>query len=214
MNELNELFRTGGASFLIAVILTPMVRDLFRSYNVVDRPGWRKMHVHPIPRVGGIAIAVAYLGALLLLSRDDKFAAHAPMIWKLIPGAAIIFFTGLIDDFFNLRPSYKLAAEMVAASLVFALGLRIETVANISLPLWVSFPVTVFWLLLCTNALNLVDGLDGLCAGMGLMSTLTLFAGALLLGEPTLAYATFPLVGALLGFLCFNFNPATVFLGD
>jgi len=82
------------------------------------------------------------------------------------------------------------------------------------LPIWLDFPLTVFWLLLTSNALNLIDGLDGLCAGMGLIATLTLFVAALLYHNLPLAHATFPLVGALFGFLCYNSNPATVFLGD
>jgi UDP-GlcNAc:undecaprenyl-phosphate GlcNAc-1-phosphate transferase len=97
---------------------------------------------------------------------------------------------------------------------VFAAGIRIEAVAGNQLPLWLSLPVTVFWLLLCTNALNLIDGLDGLCAGMGMLATLTLCGAALLQDNLPLAFATFPLTGALLGFLVYNFNPATVFLGD
>ena len=98
--------------------------------------------------------------------------------------------------------------------IVFAGGLRIESIAGAQIPLWVSFICTVLWVLVSTNALNLIDGLDGLCAGMGLLATLTLFGAALLYGNMPLAHATFPLAGALLGFLCYNFNPATVFLGD
>jgi UDP-GlcNAc:undecaprenyl-phosphate/decaprenyl-phosphate GlcNAc-1-phosphate transferase len=113
-----------------------------------------------------------------------------------------------------LRPLVKLAGQIAGAVLVFANGVRIETVAQIDLPIWVSFGLTVFWLLLSTNALNLIDGLDGLCAGMGLLATLTLFGAAFMEGNLPLAYVMLPLVGALLGFLCYNFNPATVFLGD
>jgi UDP-GlcNAc:undecaprenyl-phosphate GlcNAc-1-phosphate transferase len=98
--------------------------------------------------------------------------------------------------------------------MVFYGGVRIASIAHWSLPLPLSFVVTVFWLLVTTNALNLIDGLDGLCAGMGLFATATLLAASIHDGNDGLTYATLPMVGALLGFLCYNLNPATVFLGD
>jgi UDP-GlcNAc:undecaprenyl-phosphate GlcNAc-1-phosphate transferase len=201
-----------GKAFLIALILTPIVRDAFRSYNMVDRPGHRKVHSYPIPRVGGIAIAIAYGVALLSGATTEPESTDA--IWKLLPGATLVFLTGLLDDFLQLKPVFKIAGLVAAASLVFWNGLHIGGLATQPLPLWLDYPLTVFWLLLTSNALNLIDGLDGLCAGMGLMATLTLFAAALLHHNQPLAYATFPLVGALIGFLCYNINPATVFLGD
>ncbi len=207
-----NLLWMAGKAFLIALILTPIVRDTFRSYNMVDRPGHRKVHVHPIPRVGGIAIAIAYGVSLLTGASTEPESAAA--IWKLLPGAALVFLTGLLDDFFPLKPVFKIAGLVAAASLVFWNGLHIGGLATQPLPIWLDYPLTVFWLLLTSNALNLIDGLDGLCAGMGLMATLTLFAAALLHHNDPLAYATFPLAGALIGFLCYNINPATVFLGD
>ena len=210
----SELAWAVGRAFLIALVLTPIVRDISRSYNFVDRPGFRKIHVYPIPRVGGIPIAIAYALALLTYTSGQPWIAANSPAWKIIPGAAAIFATGLLDDFFNLRPLVKLAGQVVASVLVFWCGLRIEAVAQFALPLWASFLLTVFWLLLCANALNLIDGLDGLCAGMGFLATLTLFGVAILRGDTSLAFATFPLAGALLGFLCYNFHPATVFLGD
>jgi UDP-GlcNAc:undecaprenyl-phosphate/decaprenyl-phosphate GlcNAc-1-phosphate transferase len=214
-SNLAGLFWLAIKAFLMALILTPIVRDIFRSYNVVDRPGRRKVHAYPIPRVGGIPIAIAYAISLTALSQQPNgLLDYDSPLSKLIPGGATIFLIGLLDDFFNLKPLVKLAGQIAAAALVFASGLRIETIANISLPTWCSLPITLFWLLLATNALNLIDGLDGLCAGMGFLATLTLFAAALIQSNYCLAYATLPLAGALLGFLCFNFNPATVFLGD
>lgn len=202
-------------AFLIALVLTPIVRDIFRAYNVVDRPGRRKVHSYPIPRVGGIPIAIAYAISLISITNlSEAFPDYNTLAWKLVPGAAAMFFIGLLDDFFTFKPKWKLLGEIAAAIIVFANGLRIDFIANTPLPMWISFPLTLLWLLLTTNALNLIDGLDGLCAGIGLVATLTLFGGALLQGNLPLAYATFPLVGALVGFLCYNFNPATVFLGD
>jgi len=209
---MGELLWMAGKAFLIAIVLTPIVRDIFRSYNMVDRPGKRKVHAYPIPRVGGMAIAVAY-GAALLTAPASEVAA-APATWKLLPGAALVFLTGLLDDFFSFKPVFKIAGLFTAASLVYFSGLHIGDLAGKPVAVWLDYPLTVFWLLLTSNALNLIDGLDGLCAGMGLMATLTLFAAAILRHNLPLAHATFPLVGALLGFLCYNINPATVFLGD
>jgi len=210
---MGELLWLAGKAFLIALVLTPIIRDISRSFDILDRPGFRKIHAYPIPRVGGIAIAVAYVIALLSIS-GPREPFDGPSAWKLIPGAAIVFFTGMLDDLFSLKPLAKLGGLVAAASIVFWSGLHIGGLASHSLPVWLDYPLTVFWLLLTSNALNLIDGLDGLCAGMGLVSTLALFTAAVLHHNAPLAYATLPLAGALLGFLCHNLNPATVFLGD
>jgi UDP-GlcNAc:undecaprenyl-phosphate GlcNAc-1-phosphate transferase len=170
------------------------------------------VHAHPIPRIGGIPIAIAY--TLSLVSFTTLSGTLGVPTWKLLPGAALVFLTGLVDDFFDLRPAYKLAGQTAAALVAFWGGLRVDNLAQHPLPLWLNLPLTVFWLLLATNALNLIDGLDGLCAGIGLVATMTLFGAAMLGGNQPLAHATLPLAGALLGFLCYNVNPATVFLGD
>lgn len=216
MGELGELLWMAGKAFFIALILTPIIRDISRSFNVVDRPGQRKVHLHPVPRVGGVAIAISYgLSLIAIGGLDRRLAGLEPgLAWKVIPGAAIAFLVGLLDDLISLRPIWKLAGLIVAASVAFSSGLQVGAVFHHELPVWVDYPLTVFWLVLASNALNLIDGLDGLCAGMGLLATLTLSTAAMLHGYFPLAYATFPLAGALLGFLCYNFNPATVFLGD
>src|ERR1700732_2898108 len=98
----SDLLWAGGKAFLIAVILTPILRDIFRTYNVVDRPGFRKVHAHPIPRVGGIAIAAAYALSLVSFTAAFPLVAQHSVAAKIVPGAALIFVTGLIDDLFNL----------------------------------------------------------------------------------------------------------------
>lgn len=211
---MGELLWMAAKAFFIALILTPIIRDVSRSFNMVDRPGLRKVHAHPVPRVGGVAIAVSYGLSLIAISGVDRPWSTGLAPWKVIPGAAIAFLVGLLDDLISLRPVVKLAGLVVAASVAFASGLHVGDVFYHELPIWVDYPLTVFWLVLASNALNLIDGLDGLCAGMGLLATLTLFTAAMLHHNAPLAYATFPLAGALLGFLCYNFNPATVFLGD
>lgn len=203
-------------AFGFSVVLTPIFRDIFRSFNVVDEPDQnRKVHVYPIPRVGGIAIAIAYaLAFYFARPQDGHLDRELSLISNLFPAALLVFATGLIDDFMGLKPWQKLAGQLVAAGLAFWAGVRITGIGGEPLAEIWSIPLTVGWLLVCSNAVNLVDGLDGLAAGVGLFATLTIFTAALLQGNQPLAFATLPLAGCLLGFLCFNFNPATVFLGD
>lgn len=209
------LLWTTGKAFVIAIILTPIIRDISRSFNLVDRPGKRKVHAYPLPRVGGVAIAIAYCVALMTFSGASvSLAGGETPAWRVLPGAALVFLIGLLDDVFSLKPLVKMAGLVAAASVAFFSGIRMGGLGDRPLGVWLEFPLTVLWLLATSNALNLIDGLDGLCAGMGLMSTLALFTAALLHGNYPLAYATLPLAGALLGFLCYNVNPATVFLGD
>ncbi len=204
-----EMLWPMGTAFLLALVLTPIFRDIFHSYNVVDRPGFRKVHAYPIPRLGGIAIALAF--AVALIRTADSGDA---LLWKLLPGAAVIVLTGVLDDFFSLPAKLKLVGQLAAAAVAFGSGLRIEAIAGHVLPITVSLPLTVFWLLLTTNALNLIDGLDGLCAGIGLVASAALWAAGLVQGNLALVWATPPLIGALLGFLFYNFSRATMFLGD
>jgi UDP-GlcNAc:undecaprenyl-phosphate GlcNAc-1-phosphate transferase len=209
MTSMREMWWPLGTAFIIALVLTPIFRDIFHSYNVVDRPGFRKIHAYPIPRLGGISIALAFAVALI---RSPELGGS--VLWKLLPGAGVIVLTGILDDFFNLPARYKLVGQVVAAGVAFLSGLRIDKIAGASLPMSASLLLTVFWLLLASNALNLIDGLDGLCAGIGLVGSAALFVAGLLQGNVPLVFATLPLMGALLGFLLYNFSRATMFLGD
>lgn len=214
---MHSLLWLGFRAFLISLVLTPICRDVFRSYGVVDRPdASRKVHRYPIPRVGGLAIAVSYLVAYLLVRPEEgsPMAQQLTLVWKLLPGAALAFAVGLLDDLFNFRAWWKLLGQLGAAGLAYWSGVRILSIAGASTDAWWNLPLTLLWLLVCMNAFNLVDGLDGLAAGVGLFATLTVFTAALMVHNMVLAVATFPLAGALLGFLCYNFNPATIFLGD
>jgi UDP-GlcNAc:undecaprenyl-phosphate GlcNAc-1-phosphate transferase len=208
-----------GLAFAFALVLTPIIRDIFHAYNVVDRPGFRKVHAYPIPRLGGIAIAIAYTIALTWLA--NKSGANSvfssgmdDFLWRLLPGASVVLLTGLLDDFFDIRASFKLAGQCAAASIAFASGMRIEAISGVPLPFAVSFLLTVFWLLLAMNSFNLIDGLDGLCAGVSFVSVVALFAVGRVQHNAPLQQLTLPLLGALVGFLCYNFSRATMFLGD
>ncbi len=207
----------GFRAFIVSLVLTPICRDVFRSYGVVDHPdAVRKVHRYPIPRVGGLAIAISYLVAYLMVRPEEgsPLAQQLSLVWKLLPGAAVAFGIGLLDDLFDLRAWVKLVGQLVPAGLACAGGVRILSIGGASTDAWWNVPLTILWLLACMNAFNLVDGLDGLAVGVGLFATLTVFAAALMQHNMVLAVATFPLAGALLAFLCYNFNPATIFLGD
>jgi UDP-GlcNAc:undecaprenyl-phosphate GlcNAc-1-phosphate transferase len=209
------------ASFLLAYVLTPTVRNWFLRIGWVDRPdGDRKTHLMPIPRVGGMAIVVAYIGtyALLATLRLNGWTTtqlNLDLVLSVLPGVALVFFMGLLDDKRGLRPWVKLCLQMAAALIVYMGGLRVTLLHWVPLGRWWwSLPLTVFWLVLCTNAFNLIDGMDGLSSGLGLFATVTLICAASLHHNYTLLLATVPLAGALLGFLPYNSNPASIFLGD
>lgn len=215
-----SLLWLAGSAFLTALLLTPLLRDLFLRFGLVDAPdGKRKVHSKAIPRVGGIAILVAYLvsfGTLILagLHGSSFVRADLSLMWQLAPAAGLIFLVGLLDDLFTLKPYQKFAVQFLAAGMAVLAGLRIHFVHYHPLSPWLEVPVTLFWLVFCTNAFNLIDGMDGLAAGVGLFATLTALSAGLMSENLPLALATMPLAGALLGFLRYNFNPASVFLGD
>ena len=205
-------------SVLWAGLLTPLVRDWCLRRGWVDLPDHhRKLHAGPIPRLGGAALAASYLLSFLLLDllpfgAADYIRGHAAMAVDLFPAAAVVLAIGLFDDRYGLSPAAKLTFEVIAASLAFTAGVQIGPATNGAV--WWSFPATVLWLVASANAFNLIDGVDGLAAGVGLFATLTLLAAAVLNGNMALALATAPLAGALLGFLRYNFEPASIYLGD
>jgi len=202
-----HLWREAAVAFFTALVLSPVIRDVFRSYNVVDNPGRRKVHAYPIPRLGGIAVAVAFAAGLLSASDYDT-------AWRIFPGAAVIFLTGALDDFFNLKPVHKLVAQFGAGAVAYASGLRFDNFAGHTVAPWLGVPITVFWLTLATNALNLVDGLDGLCAGISSVASAAFFVAATAQGNSALQRVALALAAALIGFIGYNWNPATMFLGD
>jgi UDP-GlcNAc:undecaprenyl-phosphate GlcNAc-1-phosphate transferase len=206
-------------SFLLSFLLTPLVRNVFTAWGIVDHPDERRTHQHPIPRVGGVAIALSYALAFGLLFVVKLQAGR--IIWndsaaviRLLPAAGLIFLVGLLDDLVGLTPWQKLSGQIVAALLAFWGGVHLQGFAGHTVAPWLSIPLTIAWLVICTNALNLIDGMDGLAAGVGLFATSTIVIAALVQNNVTLALATVPLAACLLGFLRYNFNPATIFLGD
>lgn len=207
-------------AFLLSLAITPVVRNAFLRWKIVDQPDHlRKLHSHPVPRVGGIAIVLSYAASFLITLALPFRYSYAleealPWIFKLCLAAGLIFLTGLVDDLIGLKPIWKLGEQIVAALLAYAAGVQIHVLRGHPLELWVSIPVTVVWIVACTNAFNLIDGMDGLAAGVGLFATVTVLIAALTHQNLQLVIVTVPLAGALFAFLRYNFNPASVFLGD
>lgn len=211
------LFAIAAASFVLAFGLTPLIRNYAKTHGFVDLPDERRRHVRPVPRTGGIGIFLAYLAASTLghyLFSGVVPAASLTIVFGVAASACIVFGTGLWDDLRHISPAQKLAGQCVAASVAFFSGVQIHVVHGSALDAWISYPVTVLWLMACSNALNLIDGMDGLASGVALLSTITMLIAALTHGNTGLAILTIPLVGSLAGFLRYNFAPASVFLGD
>jgi UDP-GlcNAc:undecaprenyl-phosphate GlcNAc-1-phosphate transferase len=213
----------GVCGLLASLILTRFCRDFFAFLEMVDHPGGpRKLHLRPIPRVGGISIAISYFFALTSILIVSSYWKHLlaesglnlGLLWRLLPALAIIFLTGLVDDFWGLTPWQKIGGQVLAAGAAFGAGIQFSPSPDHPAAIYWSLPATIVWLVFCANAFNLIDGLDGLASGLALLGASGLLLAAALNHQPILALAIVPFLGVLLGFLYYNFNPASVFLGD
>jgi UDP-GlcNAc:undecaprenyl-phosphate GlcNAc-1-phosphate transferase len=213
-------------ALLVTAALTPIVRRWSEGAGLVDEPDVRKVHAKPISRLGGVAIfagfmsavAVQYLGEIYL-GWGGLFVETREELWGVLIGMVIIFGVGLFDDVYTLGPGMKFIGQLVAASVVVIAGLRIEFLASplsgglIALGL-LSIPVTLIYIAGFTNVINLIDGLDGLAAGVTAIAAATFFALAAVGTQLTAAALSAALIGACLGFLRYNFHPASIFMGD
>jgi len=207
---------------VLALILTPLVRDHLGKWGFLDHPdGVRKKHAAPIPRVGGIAIVLSYVITFAIaLSLPFTYTDHLhhalPDILPLALVGSVVFLIGVLDDLIGLAAWQKLMGIAGASTLAYFAGIHVDIHLLHRLPAWpgLDFAITVIWLIGCTNAFNLIDGMDGLAAGVGLVAAVTMLVAALTQGNLPLTLATMPLAGCLLGFLRYNFNGASVFLGD
>ena len=209
---------------LASVVITPIVVRVAGGLDIYDAPDEdRRVHTRPVPRIGGVAVFVASVLGLfawvLVRAQGSGISAHEwNFFFGAVSGGAILFVAGLVDDVRGLRPVAKLVAQFVAAAVVYALGLRVEVLSlgNTSqLALgWLSFPLTLLWIVGVTNAFNLIDGLDGLATGIALVALTTTLLVAVSLGNMDVVVVCIAMIGALLGFLVYNFNPARIFLGD
>ncbi len=212
------------AAFLISVVTTVVVRALARGLGIVDRPDSpRKVHARPVPTLGGLAIYVAFFApfAGFLFYRNaisDELVLHLKETVALLVASTIVLAVGVMDDVKDLSTKYKLSIQFLAALALFFTGYQIRAVSNpFGGPINLGnlcLPVTVFWLMGSANAFNLIDGLDGLAAGIGVFACATIFFVAIIFGNTLTALFMISMAGALLGFLLFNFHPASIFLGD
>jgi len=213
------------ASVLISFVLTRQVRNLAVQRGWISAPtSERHIHTQPLPRLGGVAIFAAFLitiATVVVLGWIwPAVGALVPIhtLFAILAPALLIFALGLCDDLRPLPPWVKFSVQAMAACLLFAGGLRIGHVpllfGNHHFSWAIGLPLTILWVLAVTNAFNLIDGLDGLAAGSALFSTLVVFVVSLLEQTHLISLLTLALAGAILGFLRFNFNPATIFLGD
>lgn len=197
---------------IISVVATPFVKKLAFKINAVDRPNNRKVHKTIMPRLGGLAIIISFFIAFSIFHPDS------PYFWPIVIGALIIAATGIIDDIVELSAKVKLLAQFVATLIVVLSGAQISYVDlpfNITLDFgYLSIPITIIWIIGVTNAINLIDGLDGLAAGVSSIALLTISGLAISLGDTFVAMVGFMLLGGTVGFLFFNFYPAKIFMGD
>jgi UDP-GlcNAc:undecaprenyl-phosphate GlcNAc-1-phosphate transferase len=216
-------------AFLVAVVATRIVIELALRWGVVDKPdGYRKVHKQSTPRLGGLAVYMAFLAPLAALSLFPSVSTVSelllnletfPKLVGLVVGGTLALVLGIVDDVFDLRPRWKLLWQIVIACVVYTTGFKIEGIGN---PfggdsIWLgnlSIPITVFWFVACMNAVNLLDGIDGLAAGASVFVGLTLFLVSLLFSNILGMFLMACLSGAAMGFLVFNFPPARIFLGD
>jgi UDP-GlcNAc:undecaprenyl-phosphate GlcNAc-1-phosphate transferase len=210
----------GLSSAVLALLLTPVIGRGSTRLGLVDAPGGRKVHMRSVPRLGGLAVVLAASLALLLVSMLQPEAVDRGDWTAMRPffiAGGLIFIIGIVDDVRGLGAGLKLLCEFAAAAIVMSSGLLIErvTILGSTWPLgWLSWPVTAGWLVGVTNAFNLIDGVDGLAAGITAIAGGACVAILVARGHAPEAMLLSALVGAAIGFLWFNFAPASIFLGD
>ena len=200
-------------ALLISLILVPFVAKLAIKIGAVDKPNERKVHTKIMPRMGGLAIYLSFF-AVLFLSHEMTMQHIG-----LLTGGTVLVLVGIIDDKTDMPAKIKLLGQIFAACIVVAAGVRVEFMTNFILggvfPLYIfSVPFTVLWIVAITNAVNLIDGLDGLAAGTSIIAAATMAISGYATGQTEMASMALILIGASLGFLKYNFHPAKIFMGD
>lgn len=200
-------------SFISSLIITPIVKSIAYKIGATDKPNHRKVHKALMPRLGGLAIYISFMLGLMILNIDNQLKFY------LMLGSTVIVITGIFDDIRELRARTKLLGQLVAAGIVvFGGGVQMEFV---SLPFgmqwnfhYLGIPMTFLWIIGVTNSINLIDGLDGLAAGVSSIALLAISGMAVIMGDIFVSSIGFILLLSTLGFLYHNFHPAKIFLGD
>ena len=203
------------AALVLSYFMTPPVKEFAERIGAMDIPrDDRRVHDHPIPRMGGLAIVVGFVLAVLFCVPPDE------KIYGILIGSLIIAFMGGLDDIVSLTPWIKFLGQILAAVVVVRSGLVIDAITWSTEQTYIEIShlsgavITIFWIVLCTNAVNLIDGLDGLAVGVSAISSCVLLIVSLLASELSVSIILASLLGACLGFLPYNLNPAKIFMGD
>ena len=215
MNETVKILLSFVCAFLLAFLSTPFVKTLAKKIGAIDIPkDKRRMHTDSVPLIGGLAIFLGFLVSTVIFTEIDI------KIIAILSGALIMVVLGVFDDKYALGAKFKLMIQIIAAAIPVIAGVRIE---RIILPFlksggiefgWLAYPITILWIVALTNAVNLIDGLDGLAAGVSAIASFSMFLIALMQGNYLIAVMCAALVGACCGFLPYNFSPASIFMGD
>ncbi|NLW45253.1 MAG: undecaprenyl/decaprenyl-phosphate alpha-N-acetylglucosaminyl 1-phosphate transferase [Syntrophomonadaceae bacterium] len=199
-------------AFILAYLVMPVIIKLAFRIGAVDQPSARKVHSQPMPRLGGTGIFLAFVLVVVATVNVDR------ILMGILLGGTAVFLVGVLDDIYRLSPWAKLAAQIAAALIAVYCGVRVDVMTNpfdgvLQLGA-LSIPLTLLWIIGITNAVNLIDGLDGLAAGVCAIAAVTIGIVAWKGNQVVIAYVALVLTGAVLGFLPHNFHPARVFMGD
>lgn len=217
---MDNLYLIAIVSALISFVSTPIIKKLAFKFNVVDIPkDNRRVHRTTMPKLGGLAIYIAFLIMMFLKKNPIDYSEIG-----IIIGSLIIVVGGVIDDKYAIKPWQKLMFQIAAASVLIFFKVTISVITNpisdvnlyIKIASYISIPLTMFWVIGVTNAFNLIDGLDGLSAGLAFIACITMCIVAFLSGKGDIEVITLTVIlgAAILGFLPYNFNPASIFMGD
>lgn len=194
------------SALILAVGSTPIARRAALRLGIIDKPSVRKIHVNPIPLLGGVAIYAACIAALLIFGNRYRLNE----LVGILVGASLVSFLGVWDDRRSLSPLLKLAGQFVAASILVLTGVYVGTFPWI----WLNIAITLVWVVVITNSLNLLDNMDGLSGGVGAAAAIYFLLLATVNDQYLVGALSAALIGACLGFLVYNFNPASIFMGD
>jgi UDP-GlcNAc:undecaprenyl-phosphate GlcNAc-1-phosphate transferase len=207
------LYLTLLVCFAVSILITPLIKKLAVLIGATDQPNQRKVHQSIMPRLGGLAIFISFIVGIFLLRPENPYS------FAILLGSFIIIITGFCDDMYELSAKYKLLGQLAAACAVVFIGDL--QVIFINLPFggqlqfgFLSIPFTILWIVGITNAINLIDGLDGLAAGVSSIALITISGMALIQGNLYVVAVGSIVLASTLGFLVYNFHPAQIFMGD
>ena len=206
------MFYASAISFVISVVLVPLIIQFCKKYSLYDSVNARKIHSGNIPRLGGVGIIIAFFAGCIIYTLVMKRLPFLRIL-PLLVSSLLIFGFGLLDDLLDLPAKLKFAVQLTASCIVVFFGFRFKQIFGWVLPSWISYPLSIGWMLGIINAYNLIDGLDGLCGGLSFLTLLTIGIIFFSFGDRS-ASMCFIMAAAILGFLIYNWPPAKIFMGD